>query len=231
MKYLTSLIILFFGFNLSLNSQTITTIEKSIDFNSEVLLEIDTRNSPLSFRTGLTIRENAPDSLYKRNSDLLSIKLISQINNEQEGYSTYLSFSSNTEKLFYIPFFEYTNVDNNDGTGTITSKPIKEFNDYAIILDNSAILTLKNELSQFYSNRNKKNFSYENYFYNSENQEIEGRILFKNGELEIDLKNIFSNNSPYINNELWGPDSYNTFMNFKLNNDQFKQLYKLLKKF
>ena len=80
-------------------------------------------------------------------------------------------------------------------------KPVKEFDDYAIILENSEILTLKNELSNFYSDRNKKNFSYENYFYNSENQDIKGRILFKNGELEIDLKNIIADFSPYINNE------------------------------
>ena len=212
MKYLTSLIILFFGFNLSLNSQTITTIDKSIDFNSEVFLEIDT------------------DSLYRRNSDLLSIKLISQTNNElDEGYSNYLSFSSNTEKLFYFEKLAPSGEKNNYG-GEIW-KPVKEFDDYAIILDNSEILTLKNELSNFYSDRNKKNFSYENYFYNSENQDIEGRILFKNGELEIDLKNIIAGLSPYINNELWGPNRHKTFMNFKLNNDQFKQLYKLLKKF
>ena len=225
MKYLTSLIILFFGFNLSLNSQTITTIDKSIDFNSEVFLEIDT-----SFDRNPTKR--LPDSLHRRNSDLLSIKLISQTNNElDEGYSNYLSFSSNTEKLFYLKTFKSTTVDNNDGSKTVSYKPIKEFDDFAIILDNSEILTLKNELSNFYSDRNKKNFSYENYFYNSENQDIEGRILFKNGELEIDLKNIIAGLSPYINKELWGPNRHKTFMNFKLNNDQFKQLYKLLKKF
>ena len=221
MKYLTSLIILFFGFNLSLNSQTITTIEKSIDFSSEVLLEIDTRSIRVI------------DSLYKRKSDLLSIKLISQTNNELGGeYSTYLSFSSNAQKLNSIPMIEQKAVVNPDGDiSMVEIQRIIDVDDYAIILDNSEILTLKNELSNFYSDRNKKNFSYENYFYNSENQNIEGRILFKNGELEIDLKNIFADLSPYINNELWGPNRYETFMNFKLNNDQFKQLYKLLKKF
>ena len=204
MKYLTSLIILFFGFNLSLNSQTTTKILNSLEIKG--LKNYDSKGI-----------------------DNLSVKYILQTIDGMDNAFLSFSFPPSSEDYQKAIIIDQEDIINmiNILDEVYENRNIKDFS-YQLYDFFLSTYDLNLEFRNSVSTPDPGSF-----FYREDEEIADGARLYLyfqsrfinelTGELEIPFTDFEDRNN------LWAP-AYKASMVLGLNNNQFKKLYKFLNK-
>ena len=203
MKYLTSLIILFFGFNLSLNSQTTTKILNSLEIKG--LKNYDSKGI-----------------------DNLSVKYILQTIDGMDNVFLFFSFPPSIEDYQKAIIINQEDIINmiNILDEVYENRNIKDFSyQYTYPLTTYDLnLEFRNSVSTP---------DLDSFFALEEEEIADGARLYLYfqsrfiNELTGELENPFTDFED--RNNLWAP-AYKASMVLGLNNNQFKKLYKFLNK-